>query len=209
MKNDIYTLAHEIRNPLCVVKGYLEMLNETNISKYKSIIQNQVDDSLNILNDYLEYNRISVNTEEMDLNLLLIDLKNSLNDYLKRNSVYLHIDTIDDEIYLNADYNKLKQVIGNIIKNSIESHSKNILINYRIMFNKVTICIKNDGYKMSDDTLLKIGNYFSNKDGGNGIGTSISKKIISLHRGKIKYRNNKKQELWQRKILQTCQLRSA
>ena len=37
MKNDIYTLAHEIRNPLCVVKGYLEMLDETNITKYKKI----------------------------------------------------------------------------------------------------------------------------------------------------------------------------
>ena len=42
MKNDIYTLAHEIRNPLCVVKGYLEMLDESNLSKYKKIIQNEL-----------------------------------------------------------------------------------------------------------------------------------------------------------------------
>ena len=192
MKNDIYTLAHEIRNPLCVVKGYLEMLNENNVSKYKTIIKNQVNDSLNILSDYLEYSRITINKEELDLNVLLVDLKNNLKDYLKANSVYLHLDMIDDDIYLNGDYNKLKQVFNNIIKNSIESKSKNIFISYHIMFGKVTICIKNDGKKIDDSSIFQIGNYFTNKEGGNGIGTTIAKKIINLHNGKIKYRNNKK-----------------
>ena len=192
MKNDIYTLAHEIRNPLCVVKGYLEMINEENVLKYKKIIQNQVNDSLTILSDYLEYNRISIVKEEIDLNVLLMDLKNDLKDYLKRNNIYLHVDMMDDEIYLKADYNKLKQVFNNIIKNSIESKSKNICISYHVMFGRVTICIKNDGYKIDNDTLFKIGNYFSNKENGHGIGTSITKKIISLHGGKIKYHNNRK-----------------
>ena len=191
MKNDIYVLAHEMRNPLCVVKGYLEMLNENNVSKYKEIIKNQVDDSLNILNDYLEYNRISLNKEEIDLNLLLTDLKANLKDYLKNNNVHLHIDLLDDEIYLQADYNKLKQVFHNIIKNSIESKSKNIDISYRIMFGRITICIKNDGYKIDDNEIYQIGNHFTNKEDGNGIGTNLIKRIISLHNGKIKYRNNK------------------
>ena len=192
MKNDIYTLAHEIRNPLCVVKGYLEMLNESNILKYKKIMQNGINDSLQILSDYLEYNRIIINKEEMDLNLLLSDLKTNFKDYLKKNNVFLHIDMLDDDIYLEADYNKLKQVFQNIIKNSIESKSRNIFISYHIMFGKVTICIKNDGIKINDSDVIKIGNYFSNKENGHGIGTSIIKKIISLHNGKIKYRNNKK-----------------
>ena len=192
MKNDIYTLAHEIRNPLCVVKGYLEMLNENNVSKYKKIIQDEVNDSLKILSDYLEYNRISISEEEIDLNVLLIDLKTNLKDYLRSNGVYLHIDMMDEEIYLSADYDKLKQVFQNIIKNSIEAKSKNIYINYHVMFGKVTICIKNDGLKINDSDIIKIGNCFSNKENGNGIGTNITKKIISLHHGKIKYRNNKK-----------------
>lgn len=192
MKNDIYTLAHEIRNPLCVVKGYLEMLDESNVFKYKKILQNEVNDSLVVLNDYLEYNRISINKEEMDLNILLTDIKNNFNDYLKKKNVHLHVEIIDDEIYLEADYNKLKQVFENIIKNSLESNSKNIYISYHIMFGKVTICIKNDGYKIDEDNLIKIGHYFSNKEEGNGIGTCINKKIINLHNGKIKYRNNKR-----------------
>lgn len=191
MKNDIYTLAHEIRNPLCVVKGYLEMLDETNITKYKKIIMNQVDDSLNILSDYLEYNRISLNKEEIDLNVLLLEIKDNLKDYLKKQNVHLHIDLMDDDIYLQADYNKLKQVFHNIIKNSVESSAKNIDITYRVMFGRVTIIVKDDGYKIDNDSIYKIGNFFTNKETGNGIGTSLIKKIISLHNGKIKYRNNK------------------
>ena len=191
MNNDIYVLAHEIRNPLCVVKGYLEMINEDNLFKYKKIIEQEVNDSLNVLNDYLEFNRISLNKEEIDLNVLLDELKTNLKDYLRNKNVYLHINYIDDEIYLEADYNKLKQVFSNIIKNSIESKSKNIEINYRIMFGKVTICIKNDGYKIDDDAIYQIGNSFTNKENGNGIGTNLIKKIIKLHNGKIKYRNNK------------------
>ena len=190
MKNDIYTLAHEIRNSISVAKGYLEMLNEENVFKYKKNIQNEINDCLNILNDYLEYNQICLIKEDIDLNMLLMDIKDELKDYLNNKKIYLHIATIDDEIYLNADYNKLKQVFKNIIKNSIESKSKNIYINYRIMFGKITICIKNDGYKMDNDALINIGNYYTNKESGNGIGTTIAKKIINMHHGKIKYRNN-------------------
>ena len=190
MKNDIYTLAHEIRNPLSVVKGYLEMLNDD--VNYKKIMQHEIDDTLNIINDYLEYNRLVLSKEEMDLNILLVDIRDNLKEYLKNNHVYLHVEISDDEIYLNADYDKLKQVLNNIIKNSIESKSSNIYISYRIMFGRVTVCIKNDGYKMDKDTMINIGNYYTNKEKGNGIGTSIIKKIISLHHGKIKYRNNSK-----------------
>ncbi len=192
MKDDIYTLAHEIRNPLSVVKGYLEMINTNNLEKYKRIIQNEVDVSLNVLTDYLNYDKIGIIKEEIDLNVLLLDIKNSFKEYLKCNNIKLYLNTIDDEIYLKADYNKLKQVFYNILKNSIEAKSHCIIISYHVMFNRVIICIKNDGIKMDEESLIKIGDYFTNKSNGNGIGMSISKKIIEMHRGKIKFRNNKK-----------------
>ena len=189
MKEDIYVLAHEIKNPLCVVKGYLEMLNKDNIEKYKNIIISEVDSSIQILNDYLEYDKLSLNKEEIDLNLFLSDLKSNLSDYLSNNNVKLKLNLIDDEIYFTADYNKLKQVFYNVIKNSVEAESKNIIIKYEFLINKLRIIIENDG-KMVDD-IKKIDKGISNKVFGNGIGTKISKKIIALHQGKIQYYNNK------------------
>lgn len=190
MKTDIYTLAHEVKNPLCVVKGYLEMLNKENFLKYKEIINNELNESINILDNYLEYKKMIINKEIMDINLLLSDIKRSYQAYLKKQGINLKINLIDDDIYLMGDYNKLKQVFYNIIKNSCEAFSKNIWIDYKIKEDKIAIRIKNDGLKIMDDNLDKIGTNYTSKVMGNGIGVNLSKKIIELHGGKIKYKNN-------------------
>jgi len=190
MKTDIYTLAHEVKNPLCVVKGYLEMLNKENFLKYKEIINDELNESINILDSYLEYRKMVINKEIMDINLLLSDIKKSYKAYLKKKGINLKINLIDDDIYLMGDYNKLKQVFSNIIKNSCEAFSKNIVIDYQIKVNKIIIRIKNDGLKIMDDNLDKVGTDYTSKVMGNGIGVNLSKKIIEMHGGKIKYKNN-------------------
>lgn len=190
MKTDIYTLAHEIKNPLAVAKGYIEMMDDKNYLKYKDIIKNEIETSLEILDNYLEFNKLTVNKEEIDLNLLLLDIKKSMKEYLEKKKIKLIVKLIDDDIYIDADYNKLKQVFYNIIKNSIEAHSKNITIDYEIMFGKVNIKIINDGDMIDYEHLDKIGNNYTSKILGNGIGMTLSKKIIELHNGKIKFKNN-------------------
>ena len=192
MKTDIYVLAHEIKNPLCVAEGYLEMMNEDNFQKYKKIIKEEIKNSIEILDNYMELGSLSLNTEEMDINLLLLEIKKSMKEYLKGNGINLKVRTIDDEIYLNADYQKLKQVIYNVLKNGIEAEAKNIIISYDIMFDKIMITISNDGKKLDNEAIKNIGNNYSNKILGHGIGTTLSKKIIELHGGKIEYQNNKK-----------------
>jgi len=189
MKEDIYVLAHEMKNPLCVVKGYLEMLNKNNLEKYKKILKEEINTSIDILDNYLEYNKLSLNIEEIDINMFLSDIKNSMYDYLFKKGVKLKINYIDDEIYLKVDYNKLKNVFYNIIKNSVEAQSKNIVINYKIFYNELKITIKDDG--LLCNSIDKIGNNFSDKVLGNGIGMTISKKIIMMHGGKIKFQNEK------------------
>lgn len=190
-KNDLQILAHEIKNPLAVAKGYAEMLNEDNVLKYRKIILDEINSSIEILNNYMEQDKLSLKKEEMDISVLLEDVEKNLADYLERNHVNLKIDYLDDEIYLYADYGKLKQVFYNIIKNSVESNSKNILISYEVSKKKIYITIHNDGEKIDKSILGKIGNNYSNKILGHGIGTTLSKDIIELHDGSIKYHNNK------------------
>ncbi len=188
MKDDIYVLAHEMKNPLCVAQGYLEMLNKDNLEKYKEKIRNEINSSIEILDNYLEYNKLFINKEEIDINVFLLDIKENLNDYLKKNHVKLRLSLLNDEVYLEADYNRLKQVFYNIIKNSVEANSKNISIKYETLYNEIKIIIENDGIKI--DNLKKIGKNYSDKVLGNGIGINLAKKIIKLHHGKIKYYNN-------------------
>ena len=91
MKEDMYVLAHEIKNPLCVVNGYLEMLNNNNLERYKRIIKEEVDTSIEILDNYLEYNKLSLEKEEFDINLFLLDIKKNMYDYLKKSNIHLKI----------------------------------------------------------------------------------------------------------------------
>lgn len=190
MKTDIYTLAHEVKNPLCVVKGYLEMLNENNLERYKKIIQDELDNSIYILDNYLEYKKLSVDLEIMDINLLLFEIKKSFKEYLENLGINLQINVIDDDIYVMGDYLKLKQVFNNLIKNSVEAQSRNIVINYRLDDNKLIIELVNDGFKILSDKLSELGNNYTDKVMGNGIGVNLSKKIIELHDGEIVYKNN-------------------
>ena len=190
MKTDVFTLAHEVKNPLCVAKGYLEMMNEKNYSKYREIINKEIDTSLEILDNYLELNKLSINKEEIDLNVLLKDIDDSFREYLKLNDIELIVNTTNDDIYLMADYNKLRQVIYNILKNSLEWQSKKIIISYKDLSNKVKIIIENDGEKIDDDKINNIGKNISYNVLGNGIGLHLSKRIINLHGGTFRIINN-------------------
>ena len=189
MKVDVYTIAHEVKNPLCVVKGYLEMMNEENFERYRKIINDELNNSINILDNYLEYKKMNINKEIMDINILFLEIKEKYQEYLSNKNIHLHVSLNEDEIYLLGDYNKLKEVISNIIKNSIESQSKNIYLNYQLEKEKIKLIIENDGFKINENDIKKIGHNYTNKIIGHGIGTTINEKIIELHSGNIEYMN--------------------
>lgn len=184
METDIYTLAHEIKNPLAIAKGYLEMSNENNFSKYKELINNNIVESLNILDSYLEYNKLSLDNDILDIIMLIEEIKNNYETLFK---VEFNITTIYDELFIEGDYHKLKQVFNNLIKNSIEAHSDKIDIFIKIIDEELIIRLidNGDGFNNIDNL---IG--YSNKVNGHGIGLLITNKIIELHHGNIEYDNN-------------------
>ena len=97
-----------------------------------------------------------------------------------------------DEIYIEGDYDRLKQVLINLIKNSIESIKKDdiglikLKINYT--FKKVCIILEDNGIGMNKETLKRIGEpFYTTKKNGTGLGVKLSKEIVELHNGKIIY----------------------
>lgn len=193
LKNALFKLTHEIKNPLAVCKGYLDMLNindKKNSEKYINILRQEIDRSLNIMNDFLDYNRIKINKELIDINYLLEDVYNSFKILNNSKNIKLKYRVIDDEIYVNGDYDRLKQVMLNLIKNSMEAiaESGNINISLDVDNNKCIINIIDDGEGMSDDTLNNIKNlFYTTKSFGSGIGVSLSNEIIKAHGGELNY----------------------
>lgn len=187
MKVDIYTLVHEIKNPLAICKGYLSMLNSNNLERYKDIISCNLQESLNILNNYLDTRKMCIQKDIMDINLLMESIIDNYKNICHVNFKYI---SLYDELLINGDYDRLKQVFNNIIKNSIEASSKNISISVKIVKNDVLISILDDGSGINDLLKVNNGSSYTNKINGNGIGIIVCREIIKAHGGSIKYDNN-------------------
>ncbi len=174
MKNDMYVLAYEVRNPLCIAKGYLEMLNTSNFEKYKKIIKKEIQNSLEILDNYLEYDSFNIHKEEIDFNLLLHDIKEELYDYFIKEGINLKISFKEDEVYLKADFYRLKQAINHLLDYAVKRNSKKITVSYKVLYDEIRIMMNDDGNNIDNLNILN-----------SEIGIKIAKKIITLHDGKI------------------------
>ena len=193
IRTSLFKITHEIKNPLAVCRGYLDMLAEDNYKKYKEyipIISSEINRTLLLMDDFLDYTKVKINKEDVDLILLLEEISLELKPLFKKNNIKTKLNIPDDEIYLDLDYNRMKQVLVNIFKNSVEAKSDDTTITVDINEHKdmVDIIISDTGVGMSKEVLEKIGqNFYTTKERGTGLGVSLSKEIIALHGGKIHY----------------------
>ena len=195
IKMSLFKITHEIKNPIAVIKAYLDMMdvkNSKQVEKYIPIIQGEINRLLNLLQDFLLVNKSNITFDLMDMNMLLEDVVKKQLPLLKSKNIKFENDLIDDEIYINGDYNRLSQVIINIVKNSIEAIDKNkkgvIKIKNSIKNNVLNIIIEDNGTGISKKNLSKIKEpFYTTKIKGTGLGVSLSDEIIKAHKGLLKY----------------------
>jgi len=192
IKESLFKITHEIKNPIAVCKGYLDMFdveNKNSSRKYISIIKSEIDRTLNILTDLSELNKVKINKDIVDINIILEEIIDSIAILFGSKNINIKCNELN-EVYIEGDYNKLKQVFINIFKNSYEAIEKegNIDILTGIKDDLYIIKIKDDGIGMSKETLSKIGEiFYTTKAKGTGIGVALSKQIIKAHNGNIIY----------------------
>ncbi len=194
IKESLFKLTHEIKNPLAVIKGYLDMFNIDNKEKslkYLNIIREEANRSLNIITDFLEFNKIKIVKTEIDLNLLLEDVYDSFKIILnKKNIKLIYNDREDEEIYFEGDYERLKQVLINVLKNSVEAieGKGKVEISSNIYKKHIDIIVEDDGVGMSEETLKQIKSmFFTTKSNGSGLGVCLSNEIVKAHNGELIY----------------------
>ena len=197
LKNSLFKLTHEIKNPLAVCKGYLDMINledATKTAKYINIIKSEIDRSLNIMNDFMDYSKIKINKELFDMGLLLDELNNSFNILLSEKKIDFKYENNYEDVYVNGDYNRLKQVFVNIIKNSIEAVQEKGVINLLLKLdnNKVIVIVRDNGIGMDEVEMENMNEmFYTTKKNGTGLGVALSREIVLAHDGNIQYKSEK------------------
>lgn len=195
IKNSLFKISHEIKNPIAVCKGYLDMFDVNNKEHAKNfipIIKEEIERTLLILEDFLAMNKLKIKKEILDINVLLEEVTNNYKSIFRKNNINFALKITDDEIYINGDYNRLMQVIINILKNSIEAKdiSKEMMMNIYTKTDNNYIWIKfwDNGIGINKENLKKIKEpFFTTKIGGTGLGTSLSTEIIDAHDGTLEF----------------------
>lgn len=193
VRDSLFKLTHEIKNPIAVCKGYLDMLNlddRDKSEKYINIVKSEIDRSLNIMNDFMEYSKIKVSKEIFDMTMLLDEIYDSFKLLVGSKKIKFIYDNEYEDIYVFGDFNRLKQVFVNIIKNSVESITDSGIINIRVKIRErhVIIEIEDNGVGMTDLELSNVKKmFYSTKKNGTGLGVALSNEIILAHNGELSY----------------------
>ena len=192
IKTSIFKVTHEIKNPLAVIKGYLSIFDPYDSDKclkYKNILEIEVENALNVLKDFSSINHLDIKKNNINYYDLLMEAKETILPFFNDKNIKLNINS-PRELFVNADYNRMKQVLINILKNSTEALSDNGKIDIKsyIENNKLITIIKDNGHGMDKETINNLFTpFYSKKSFGTGLGLCLSKEIIELHNGTIKY----------------------
>lgn len=195
VKEAIFKISHEIKNPLAVCKGYLDMYdsnNEIHTKKYVPIIKSEIEKTLVILQDFLNLSKTKLNLDILDVNLLIEECLNNIELLLKTNHINVNKELYDDDLYIVGDYNRLQQVLVNVIKNSVEamvdSDTKDLFIKSIIDNKYILIQIDDTGCGIAKNIQKKIMEpFFTTKSNGTGLGVPFSIEVINAHNGNMEY----------------------
>ncbi len=184
-------IAHEIRNPLTSIKGFLQLMQSTADYKlhYFKIMLDELNRIETILSELLllakpqSKNYQLKNAIEIIASVVsLLETQAILNDI----QIQTYYDTDKATIY--CDENQLKQVFINLIKNAIEAMPEGGVIKIEAISGEKDIVIRftDQGYGIPKEKLPRVGQpFYTTKDTGTGLGLSVSFSIIEAHQGNI------------------------
>jgi signal transduction histidine kinase len=188
-------LAHDIRNPLTVIKGTLDVIKmqNQNLTEEDKERFDRVDDSVyriahqidNVL-DFIKEKPLKLATHSLNE---IID--SSLKDIPNTKDVRIEKDSSD--LQIQCDYEAIKIVIINLVINSIQEMKGQgeIKISSKNIDNKIIIQIQDSGPGIPEESLEKVFEpLFTTKQEGTGLGLASCKSLVEKHQGTISVKNN-------------------
>lgn len=203
-KKLVANVSHDFRSPLTSIKGYLEAMIDGTIppemhEKYLGIVLNETNRLTKLTNSLLTLNNLNtkgvmLERTDFDLNKIIRNTAASFEGTCKNKMVGIELVLTGEELYVNADADKIQQVLYNLTDNAIKFSHDNSVIKIETVekHNKVLVSIKDSGIGIPKDSLKLIWDRFYKTDlsrgkdkKGTGLGLSITKEIINSHNENI------------------------
>lgn len=187
-------VAHEIRNPLTSIQGFLKLLEEKDVPSkdYLSIMNDEIKRIDQIVGEFLVlakpqaacFKKVKV-CEIIDDVVCLLETHPSKG----KDNIQIQLTYENPEIEIDCDMNQLKQVFINIAKNALEAMQKGGNLQIRVLNqedNQVLIQFIDQGIGIPEENIVRIGEpFYTTKEDGTGLGMMICYKIVENHHGKI------------------------
>lgn len=193
------SFAHEIRNPLTTISGFIQLVHKNEISEthkdeYLQVILQELEKAQLIIDDYLSLGKPQNNVKDsLDIRLIINQVINNISPLASLHNIEIK-SCINDSLSINANADKIKQCLINIIKNGIEAMANGgmLRINVKKGKNSIVIEIIDSGIGMSPEEVKRIAMpFYSLKEEGTGLGTMIAYGIIKELNGDIEIKSEK------------------
>ncbi|WP_080834745.1 ATP-binding protein [Cohnella massiliensis] len=182
-------IAHEVKNPLTAVKGFLQLLKERNEQKYIEIAQSELENAIAVLQNLLQMSKPDLEEPfvSLDLTVELESLTQLFQDQFYRVTVVKHFQ--HPGTFIVCKKNQIKKALFNLLKNAFEAipDKGTITIGQSASESEVTIYIQDNGSGIPKKKLELLGTpFFTTKENGTGMGLTFVFSVIHQNNGTIK-----------------------
>lgn len=192
------SVAHEVRNPLQVTRGFLQLIGHRSADQkdknYMLLAIDELDRASSIITDFLTFAKPQVEmTTILNIAEELGQIEAILSPLATIQGGELRVES-NFELYVRGNSSKFKQAIINIVKNSIEALPTKGSIDIIAYQEDSTVIIRisDNGVGMEESELERLGEpYFSNKSKGTGLGLMVTFRIIEVMNGRIYFNSIK------------------
>ncbi|SDM93019.1 ATP-binding protein [Bacillus sp. OK048] len=184
-------IAHEIRNPLTSIKGFIQLFKvEKHQDEYYDIVLSELDRINNIVGEFLVLAKPTAAVfAEKDVRELIKDVVTLINTQSILSNVQIFVEFESDLPKISCEENQLKQVFLNLLKNAIESMPSGGTIDVKVKEKeegKISIQIIDQGIGIPKERIPTLGEpFYTTKEKGTGLGLMTCYKIIESHNGEL------------------------
>ncbi|MBB3070840.1 signal transduction histidine kinase [Paenibacillus baekrokdamisoli] len=192
------SVAHEVRNPLQVSRGFLQLLGERLVDEkaqgFTKVAIEELDRAAEIIKNYLSFatpeldtiSRLNLAKEFAHVEQIIVPFADTQGARIEFN--------VPSHLHLHGNDAKLKQIFINMMKNSLEALGESGVIRIWAFEHQgeIVIHLHDNGEGMDENVLQRLGEpYFSNKVNGTGLGLMVTFRIIELMNGKLEFKSEK------------------